>query len=57
MRTKLLRVLPALLMAGTAICVVAPAHAADAPEVTAFNYVINFYILHKVIFPEMFCLS
>ena len=26
-------------MAGTAICVVAPAHAADAPEVTAFNYV------------------
>ena len=39
MRTKLLRVLPALLMAGTAICVVAPAHAADAPTVTAFNYV------------------
>ena len=39
MRTKLSRVLPALLMAGTAICVVAPAHAADAPTVTAFNYV------------------
>ena len=39
MRTKLLRVLPSLLMAGTAICVVAPAHAADAPTVTAFNYV------------------
>jgi hypothetical protein len=39
MRTKLLSVLPALLMAGTAICVVAPAHAADAPTVTAFNYV------------------
>src|SRR5210317_2303343 len=39
MRMKLSRVLPALLMAGTAICVVAPAHAADAPTVTAFNYV------------------
>ena len=28
-----------MLMAGTAICALAPAHAADAPKVTAFNYV------------------
>jgi len=39
MKTKFLRVLPALLVAATAICIVAPAHASDSPTVTAFNYV------------------
>jgi hypothetical protein len=36
---KLQRILPTLLVAGTAIFALAPAHAADAPKVTAGNYV------------------
>jgi hypothetical protein len=36
---KLHRALTAILITGISILVLAPAHAADAPEVTAFNYV------------------
>ena len=39
MRTTFQRVLSIVLMAGTALCALAPAQAADAPKVTAFNYV------------------
>ena len=37
--SRLRRILPTLLVAGAAMFALAPAHAADAPKVTAFNYV------------------
>ena len=36
---KLQRAFTALLITGISICNLAPAHAADAPKVTSFNYV------------------